>query len=176
VGYKKQFLHQCTSQVDGRTTRSPLAPAFAHELISSLIMESRSVIDGRAPSKTQEFRCFQTIHGMRRVAEARPFRNGLGVSNFARRHQSMMDDSWSGAAVVILSHARVSCQACRVKGHSSIKCLMDSGAWSHSKHLAWCGSPCLARRSAVQHLSRLASQWKNFTFGGAHVLQMSLQE
>jgi hypothetical protein len=81
-----------------------------------------------------------------------------------------------GALAVILSQARTSCQVVLAKGHSSMRWCMVSGAWSHRGQRVWCCKPCLARRSAVQHLSRLASQWKNFTRGGAQVFQISFQE
>lgn len=136
----------------------------------------RSGIEGWAPSKTQMFLCFQVIQGMSRVAGARPLRSDVGMSYLTWRHQSIRLSSWSGARAVILSQERTSCQTCRAKGHSNIRWRMDSGAWSQRRHLGWWGRPCRASRSAVQHMSKFASQWKNFTFGGAHVFHISFQE
>jgi hypothetical protein len=62
-----------------------------------------------------------------------------------------------GALAVILSQASTSCQMVLVKGHSSMRWCMVSGAWSHRGQWVWGCKPCLARGSAFQHLSKLAS-------------------
>lgn len=45
--------------------------------------------------------------------------------------------------------------------------LIDSSSWSQRVHVSRCGSPRLARRSDVQHLSRRASHAKNLHCEGA---------
>jgi hypothetical protein len=60
-------------------------------------------MEGRALSKTQSFRCFQSIQGMSRAAEASPLRSGFGLSRLAASHQSCSEASVDGALQVILS-------------------------------------------------------------------------
>jgi hypothetical protein len=81
----------------------------------------------------------------------------------------------SGGRQGMRGQAIVSCQICLVKEHSIIKWWIVSAAWSHRGHWGGCCSPRRARQSAVQHLSRLASHWKNLTRGGAQLLQVSFQ-
>jgi hypothetical protein len=132
---------------------------------------TRLQMEGRARSKTQSFRCFQIIHGVRRATVARPFRIDFGVSCFAVSHQScnvLLDGTLQG----MQSQARTSCQICREKGHSVNRWPSVSGYWSQRRHLGWCCSPLLASLSAVQQRSRFAIQWKNLTRGGAQAFQM----
>jgi hypothetical protein len=147
------------------TSLSPFAPALTQAVASSLICSTRLRMEGRARSKTQSFRCFQIIHGVRRATVASPFRIGFGVS-FALSHQSCNVSS-DGTVQGMRSQARTSCQICREKGHSVKRWPNVSGCWSRRRHLGWCCSPLLASLSAVQQRSRFAIQWKNLTRGGA---------
>jgi hypothetical protein len=52
---------------------------------------------------------------------------------------------------------------------------MVSGAWLQRGQQAGCCRPRRASRSAVQHRSRLASQWKNRSRGSAQHFQVSFQ-
>jgi hypothetical protein len=73
-------------------------------------------------------------------------------------------------------HERTSYQIILEKEHPVSKCVMVSTDWSQSGHLVACGKPRRASLSPVQHLSRQASQIKNFTLGGAQDFQFSLQD
>ena len=98
---------------------SPNAPAAAQRAASSLIFVSKSAMRGRPWLKTQSLRCFQSIQGTSRTAEARPLRMGLGASCLADCHQSLRDGSWSGMGHGTRSQLNTSCQACRARGHSN---------------------------------------------------------
>ena len=53
---------------------SPSAPALDQSVASSLMLSMVWDMEGVALLKTQSFLCFHTIHGINRVAEARPLR------------------------------------------------------------------------------------------------------
>ena len=101
----------------GATTPKPLAPALAQSAASSLILDTSTVTDGWALSKTHELRCFQSSHGIRRAMEARPARVGLGVAILAWIHQSARVVPLSGSQHALRSQARITYQTWREKGH-----------------------------------------------------------
>jgi hypothetical protein len=90
-------------------------------------------------------------------------RIGLGVCCLATVHQAFRDASSNGGLQDIRSQDSISCQICREKGKPMKRWWMVSASWSQSRHLGWCCRPRLASRSAVQHRSMLAIQWKNLT-------------
>jgi hypothetical protein len=124
----------------------------------------------------QELRSFQIIQAVSSVTEANPLCRILGVACQALIHQSLREASCSGGRHVIRSHESTSCQACLAKGHAISRWCMVSGSWSQSSHRGWCCRRWRSSLSAVQHLSLLASQWRNLTRGGAQVFQMIRQE
>ena len=138
--------------------RRPRAPAHAQRAASSLIPATMPLAEGLALLKTQSLQCFQIIQGMTNVADARPLRIGFGVLCLAVRHQSTKLASVLGTWQVSRSQHRMSCHTCRERGQPRNRCRIVSGSWSHSGQRGGCGRPRRARHSAVQHLSRLASQ------------------
>ena len=168
---------QCTSHVFGSRTLRPNAPARAHRLDSDLIVTRVLLHLGRASSsKVQVFRCFQICQAVSSVMDARPLRIGFGVARLATGHQSTSLMPRVGGWQVALIQASISYHTWRAKGQSTRMCCMVSGHWSQRTQLALCGSPCRSRRSAVQHLSRAASQKKNLARRDAHVFQVSFHE
>ena len=114
--------YQWTSQLVGRTTLRPKAPACAQHLASALILSTSEVTEGRAFSKTHSLRCFQIIQGTSMAMDCRPFRSACGVCPFVRCHQSVRVGSLFGGCEGILAQASTSCQTCRVNGHSRSRC------------------------------------------------------
>ena len=155
--------------------RRPNAPALTHNAASSLILLTKTPVDGVAALNTQSLRCFHVIQGISSVAEASPLCIGLAVHCLALLHHSVRFSSPSGTRQVRRSHESISNHTCLEKGHPNSKCWIDSDAWSQSGQQGGCGSPLRARRSAVQQRPRFASQWKNFTRGGAQAFQVSFQ-
>jgi hypothetical protein len=121
-------LAQWTSQSNGSTARRPNAPAVAQMVASARILSHVPETEERSPSKTQAFRCFQTIHGSRSVIVARPLCIGLGVFCRAMIHQSLKEASSTGGLQVSRSHARISYQTCLEKGQASRMCCIVSGS------------------------------------------------
>ena len=83
----------------------------------------------------------QVIQGITRGAVVRPFCMGFGVFRRAEHHYSDRDPSVEGTLHVKRSQDNISCHTCLEKGHSSIRCWIDSGAWSQSGQRGGCGSP-----------------------------------
>ena len=133
----------------------PKAPARAHRAASSLILVTKSRTEGWALSKTQSLRCFHTIQGTSRVAEASPLCIGLGVSCRAARHQQKKNP---GERHVSLSQESTSCHICQEKGQARRRCCIVSGSWSQRGQRGGCCRPRRASRSAVQQRSRSAVQ------------------
>ena len=115
------------------------------------------------------------LREMPATTEARPLRIGLGVCCRAESHQVLVDGSPSGGLQGTLSQLRISYHTCRENGQARRRCRRVSGAWSQSGQHAGCCKPRRARRSAVQHRSKWASQWKKRTRGGAQHFQVSFQ-
>jgi hypothetical protein len=126
-------------------------------------------------SKVQAFLCFQIIHAVRSVAEARPLRMGFGVASLAVSHHSLSVGSPSGGRHISRSQDSVSCHTCLEKGHVMSRWCIVSGSWSHRVHRGLCWRPRRCKRSAVQHLFLLASHRKNLTRGGAQLFQINFQ-
>ena len=147
--------------------RRPNAPALAHSAASSLILLTKTSVDGVAALNTQSLRCFHVIQGISSVAEASPLCIGLAVHCFALIHHSVKLSSPSGTRQVRRRQERISNHTCLENEQPKNRCWIVSGSWSQSGQQGGCGSPRRARRSAVQQRPRLASQCKNFTRGGA---------
>ena len=158
-------------------SRRPAAPALAQGDASSLIFTTRSCVEGRAPSKTQLLRCFRIIQGVNKAMEARPLRMDCGVPCLAVCHQSRREGSWLGGVHGKLSQAMMSCQTFLEKGHWRSRWSIVLGSWQHRRQGSWwCCSPRRAKRSAVQHRSWSASQWKKRARDGAQLFHMILQD
>lgn len=71
------------SQVTGMMRSSPLAPALAQSLVSSLIKAVRLVTETCAPSNMAPLRCFQSDHAVRIMSEQRPLRWPAGEETIA---------------------------------------------------------------------------------------------
>jgi hypothetical protein len=69
---------QLSAHPRSRITRNPGAPALAQSAASSLICMMTVLVEGCIPSKTHLLRCFQTIHGVSSMMEAKPLRRGFG--------------------------------------------------------------------------------------------------
>jgi hypothetical protein len=98
------------SQVCGRITRSPGAPARAQIAPSSLMCVMTVLVEGCAPSNVHLLRCFQIIQGVNSTMEARPLRRGFRDACFALFHQAGSVSWHSGGRHVIRSQERISCQ------------------------------------------------------------------
>jgi hypothetical protein len=92
---------------------------------------------------------------------------GFGMFCLAANHQSKSEASMEGGLHSMRSQDRTLCHTCREKGHVLVRWFIDSGSWSHSRHIWWCCYLYLASLSTVQDRSKLASQWKNLKRGGA---------
>ena len=74
------------NQDTGITFSSPLAPARAQSVASSLMARTRSVLDGRRPSKTAALRCFQAAQATSVMRELSPFHKLAGQALVAADH------------------------------------------------------------------------------------------
>jgi hypothetical protein len=104
-------------QVVGMMSLRPDALAFVQSVTSILILSKVTEMEGRSLSKMQAFLCFQVIHDVRSVAEARPLRMGFGVASLAVSHHSLSEGSPSGGRHISHSQDSVSCHTCLEKGH-----------------------------------------------------------
>jgi hypothetical protein len=134
---------------------------------------NRDLTEGSALSKTAAFRCFHIHHAVSMIIDEVPLRSWRGAVCTTSDHHSAKSPSTVGGPEVDRIHERTSYQTTLENEHPVSRCVMVSTIWSHSGHLGACGRPRHASLSPVQHLSRQASQIKNFTLGGAQDFQFS---
>jgi hypothetical protein len=99
-------------------------------------------------------------------SEAAPFLfRGVCTSTSSLHHSFTVYAAPEGQ--VQPAHVKVSQKSSRVTGQDTSRWSAFSGSWSHRRQAACASSPLLRRRSAVQSLSREASQRKSLTRNGA---------
>jgi hypothetical protein len=127
IGYKT-FLS--LSRV--KRERMFLAPVENHNLISSLNPSSKVVRQGRAPSKTHLFRCFQILQAPRITILLNPFLLLLGIMVEAFLPHSVKTKSLLlGPTEERPIGVKILCQNCLVKTQLDRICCTVSSSWSH---------------------------------------------
>jgi hypothetical protein len=147
----------------------PLAPAKHHNTPSLGTSCKATTRSGRAPSKTQRLRCFQSSQDTRMDRELNPFLSSFGTNlRGLAHHEEKLPSEIAGVRWLKPKPWRTRNHTCRAKTQETSKWLMVSASWSHKGQAAGWRDEVAYATTVQQHLLN-TSHVKNLQREGAQV-------